>query len=277
MDKINPQVKNNNRVILFGFGLILAVVAITFLKPVFKNSEKKESTEGPVEVYSDYEYITSTELQEKIKNKEPLSIVDIRDSVNYNEEHIEGAVNITTDKIKAEVGKLNKEILTVIVGYDFEDKNAEAGAVKFFKDSGFTNVKALSGGIFAWKTNLNSTINLGDPDSALDVSKVEKILPEQLQIAIENKYPVVIIDTREENYFSQGHITGAINIPFSELEKRKSEISPTKEVVVYGESELDDFRSAVKVYDMGFLASYIINGGFKSWQEKRYPIERINE
>jgi len=269
------KIKKDSKVILFGFGLILIVVSITFLKPILKNySKEKDTTSKTTEVYNDYEYITSKELHEKIIKKENILIIDIRDSVNYEKEHIESSINITPEKIKEEIEKLDKTTLTIIVGYNFEDKNAEAGAVKFFKDYGFTNVLALSGGIFAWKTNSNSTINLGNPESSTDISKIEQLLPEQLKLAIDNNYPVFIIDTRSSTLFAQGHIPNAKNIPFNDLEKRKKEISLSKEIVVYGESDLIDFQSGVKLYDLGFLANYTIKGGFISWQEKRFPIER---
>jgi len=181
---------------------------------------------------------------------------------------------VTPEKIEEEITKLNKNTLTVIVGYNFEDKNAEAGAIKFFKDYGFNNVVALSGGIFAWKTNSNSTVNLGDPESPVDISKVESILPEQLKLAIDNSYPVFIIDARSDILFSQGHIPGAINISFNDLENRKGDISNSKEIIIYGESDLSDFQAGVKLHDLGFLANYTIEGGFRSWQEKRFPIEK---
>jgi len=203
-----------------------------------------------------------------------LKIIDIRDAVSYEKEHIEDSVNITPEKIKDEVIKLNKEELIVIVGYDFEDKNAEAGAVKFFKDSGFKNVLALSGGIYAWKTKSNNTVGIGDPESVLDRAKIENILPEQLKLAIDNGYPVTIIDTRSENLFSQGHIPKAMNIPLKDLESKKEDIPLMEEIIVYGDSELLDFQSGVKLYDLGFLATYTIEGGLRAWQEKGFPIEK---
>jgi rhodanese-related sulfurtransferase len=264
-----------NRVIILGFGLILIVVSITILRPVLKiDLDKEEVAPEPVELYNDYEYITSKELKEKINKKEELVVIDIRDSVSYREDHIESSINITPEKIEEETRTLSKNKLLVIVGYNFEDKGAEAGAVKFFKDSEFSNVVALSGGIFAWKKNLNSTIGAGDPESSLDLSKIEEILPEQLKLAIENDYPISIIDTRSSDMFSQGHIPGALNITLDDLEKRKKEISRSKEIIVYGDSNLSDFQAGVKLHDLGFLASYIIKGGFASWQEKRFPIEK---
>lgn len=267
--------KNTNKVVLVGIGLILMVISVTLLKPVLKKGSEKESASSePNAVYSDYKYITSKELREKIINGENVIIIDIRDSVSFKKEHIEDSINITPDQIAEEVAKLDKKSLIVIVGYNFEDKNAEAGAVKFFKDYGFEEVMALSGGIFAWKTNSNSTIGIGNPESIVDQSKVEKIIPAQLKLAIENDYPVFIIDTRSTALFAQGHIPSSINIPLDDLERRKEEISSSKEIIVYGDSELSDFQASVKLHDLGFLANYTIDGGFSSWQEKRFPIEK---
>jgi rhodanese-related sulfurtransferase len=273
MEQENKK-NNTNKIMLVGFGLILIVITITMLRPAFKKTKQEEAPKDPVEVYNDYDYITAKELREKIQKKEEVVMLDIRDSVNYEKEHIEGAANLTPDKIKENISELNKNDFIVIIGYNFEDKKAEAGAIKFFKDSGFTNIKALSGGMLAWNKSLHPTVNLGDPESAVDVSKIEKIAPEQLKLAIENEYPVFIIDTRDSASFEEGHIPGAVNIPFEKLEDKKSEIPMSDEIIVYGNSPLEDFQSGVKLYDLGFLANYILDGGFSSWQEKRYPLEK---
>lgn len=77
-------------------------------------------------------------------------IIDVRESDEYNLEHIEGAVNIP-------LGKLIRDERLGIVPRDREIvvhcKSGVRGemALQFLKGKGYTNVKNLEGGFVAWK------------------------------------------------------------------------------------------------------------------------------
>lgn len=272
---MNEKQKNENKVIFFGIGIILIISSFYILKGA---NEKKKQTQPKVAensaLFTDYEYITASELNKKIISREDIAILDPRDNVSFEKNHIEGAININDSNIKEIITNLNKEKFIVITGYNYEKKKDEAGLAKNLSELGFKNFKALSGGMVGWAEEGNPMISGGDKESALDWSKIDQLAPAQLKLAIENNYPVFIIDIRKSFLYSSGHIPKAINIPMEDLEKRKSEIPISKEILVYGSTTDEDFKASVRLYDMGFLATFVLRGGFDAWQDSRFEIEK---
>ncbi|KKP68779.1 MAG: Sulfurtransferase [Candidatus Moranbacteria bacterium GW2011_GWE1_35_17] len=273
---MNSQDKKENKIIFIGMGLILAILLFAASKNFLdkkNNPEIKKTTKE--EAYIDYSYITSLELNSKIIAGEPVALLDIRDSVNFEKNHIENSTNISPANFDQTLGKIDKNQIVVIIGYDYAKKSDVAAIIKKMKtDLEFKNVLALSGGIIGWAEEGNQIISGGNTESAIDWSKIDYIIPEQLKLALDNNYPVFILDTRSSSQYATGHIPGAINIPLAELEKRRTEISSLDEILVYGASTEDDFKAGVKLNDLGFLATYTLKGGFASWKEKNFGLER---
>ncbi len=269
---MNKTENNNNLIFLIGGIIILLIVVSVFIKPRNKEDNHSTVTAKP-KPYNDFSYIIPGELRKKITDREPLTLLDIRDAVNFRKTHIENSINIPYNDYSPEaVNRLPKNVLTVVISYDYEDKKELGDTIKALKDLGFEKVVALSGGIKAWKEDNNPTINEGDPESVVDSAKVEYVLPEQLKLAIDKGYPTYVLDVRPTLLYKQGHIPGAKNIPFENLEKRKTDLPIAKEIVVYGRTELEDFKACVKLYDLGFMATYAIKGGLKEWKNKGFEL-----
>ena len=81
-----------------------------------------------------------------------------------------------------------------------------------------------------------------------------------------------VVDVRETDEYSGGHIPGAINVPLSELTESYSRISPENNVYVVCQlggssaraceflSNLDDFNGVSFVNVVGGTAAWIIEG-----------------
>jgi rhodanese-related sulfurtransferase len=271
---MNEKDKKENKIIFIGIGLIFLILIITLGRyslnkkdaPTIKKTTKETT-------YTDYSYITPLELNKKIINKDAIKLLDIRDTVNFEKSHIENSINLSPQNFEKTINSLAKDQTIIIIGYDYEKKNDVGAIIKKLKtDLEFKNVLALTGGIIGWAEEGNQIISGGNKESAIDWSKVDYIIPEQLKLAIDNQYPVFILDTRSNSQYNLGHIPGATNIPLDELEKRKRDIPISKEILVYGASNDDDFKASVKLNDLGFLATYTLQGGFAAWQEKRFEL-----
>ena len=105
----------------------------------------------------------------------------------------------------------------------------------------------------------------------MDQSKVSYVDPEKLKEALDQNVPMFIVDVRTSNEYSKGHISGAKNVPFEELEKRRSEISE-KKVVVVGINELQEFQASVQMYDMLLVSPFVMRGAMPKWEENKYPL-----
>jgi len=273
---MDEKQKKENNIVFIGIGIILIISSFYIFKGAKENKKTDEDRKTTTEnvLFSDYSYITASELNEKIMSREKIILLDPRDSASFEKNHIEGSINISDENSKETLDKLNKDDFIVIIGYDYEKKKDEASLAENLNKSEFKNFKALSGGITGWAQEGNQMISGGDKESAIDWSKIDQIIPEQLKLAIDNNYPVFIIDTRKSFLYASGHIPKAVNIPIEELEQRKSEIPISKEILVYGATADDDFKASVKLNDMGYLATFTLQGGLNAWQEKRFEIEK---
>jgi rhodanese-related sulfurtransferase len=104
-------------------------------------------------------------------------------------------------------------------------------------------------------------------------------------LALEDAYnlylngDVIFIDTRDPVEYKDGHIKGAINLPFDWWDDYWDEVrpllDPEKENVSYcdgGDCELSLY-SARELKRNGFEKSYVFFGGWQMWIEAGLPVE----
>lgn len=77
---------------------------------------------------------------------------------------------------------------------------------------------------------------------------------------------LTFIDVREPVEFEAGHLEGAVNIPYFEIEARKGEINTDHPNVIY--CIFSSWRApyaANVLADLGFSNIYVLEGGISSW------------
>ena len=77
-------------------------------------------------------------------------IVDVRDEVSFKEEHIKGALHITTETLSAELKKLPKD-KKIIAYCSCPSEHSSSVWVTEAKKKGIKNAFAMIGGTRAWK------------------------------------------------------------------------------------------------------------------------------
>ena len=86
----------------------------------------------------------------------------------------------------------------------------------------------------------------------------------------------VILDVRSAEEFAEGHIPGAINMPFKQLTDYRQQLNKLngKPIVVYCRSG----RRAVIALDwldqQGYAPLYHLDGDMLAWQEANLPVEK---
>ena len=60
----------------------------------------------------------------------------------------------------------------------------------------------------------------------------EQITPTQAKSIMDSEKDYIILDVREQDEFDAGHISGAILIPYTEIENKVSEIIPDKDKLI---------------------------------------------
>ena len=178
-----------------------------------------------------------------------------------------------TDEMEIDLRELFylfRQKLLIIIATNNQDKDLIL-AVEKLKKENFENFLVLAGGMDSWKQLIGATVNYGNPKSFIDQSKVSYLDPEQLSNALAQQIPVYILDVRSTEEFAKGHIAGAHNIPFEEIEKRRNEIKEKKMVIV-GDNELQEFQAAVQLYDLLLASPYVMRTALPGWQSKGFPL-----
>ena len=60
----------------------------------------------------------------------------------------------------------------------------------------------------------------------------EQITPEEAKKIMDSGEEHIILDTREQDEFDEGHIPGAILIPYTEIENKAIELIPDKDKLI---------------------------------------------
>lgn len=115
---------------------------------------------------------------------------------------------------------------------------------------------------------------------ALAKSEIEECDLSVVEKAIEKKSHL-IIDVREPEEFTLGHIGDAINIPRGVLEFRTDDNYPgaiqrlsdkTSNIILYCRSGGRSALAAQSLSKMGYKSVTSMAGGFIAWEEARLPV-----
>ncbi len=74
-----------------------------------------------------------------------------------------------------------------------------------------------------------------------------------------------VIDVREPNEFNDGHILGARNIPYTQLEYRTAELRKDKPIYLYENGMTLANRASLLLKNEGYKNIYRLKGGYNDW------------
>ena len=101
----------------------------------------------------------------------------------------------------------------------------------------------------------------------------KKITPQDL-INLTNQDAAQLIDLRSSNEFDDGHITGSINIPYTDLEDRIHEIKKQedKSLVLICDAGSQSANAGEVLNKSGFEKTVILSGGIGAWRLDNLPL-----
>jgi rhodanese-related sulfurtransferase len=101
--------------------------------------------------------------------------------------------------------------------------------------------------------------------------------PSDLAAARATAHPPVVVDTRSQAAWDQGHIPGAIHLPGNQITNRAAEVVPNRDadVVVYcwGPGCNGSTRAALVLSRLGYSRVRELIGGFEYWAREGLGIE----
>ncbi|MFN5349185.1 MAG: rhodanese-like domain-containing protein [Polaromonas sp.] len=124
------------------------------------------------------------------------------------------------------------------------------------------SIAVASGGLLVWPL-VASGMNAG----ALSATGAVTLI---------NREKAVVIDVSEPDEFAAGHVGGAKNVPFGELDNKlplaaKNKALPLILVCATGARA---HRAVAVAKKLGYDQAQALNGGLKAWREASLPVEK---
>lgn len=108
------------------------------------------------------------------------------------------------------------------------------------------------------------------------LSKV-KVIPTQEAVLLINKQDAVVIDVRSADDFRKGHITGAVNVPASQIKANDlSQIQKyqQKPVILVCETGMTTSGLGRILTKAQFTQVYALRGGMADWRAQNLPVAK---
>lgn len=98
---------------------------------------------------------------------------------------------------------------------------------------------------------------------------------DEIKKAYDAKQDFVIVDARPQTDFAAGHIKGAINAPYFEVEKYLSKLPKDKWIITYCACPHAEAEQAARtLLKNGYTKVKVIDEGFFGWSDKGWPVEK---
>jgi rhodanese-related sulfurtransferase len=91
-----------------------------------------------------------------------------------------------------------------------------------------------------------------------------------------NREDAAIVDVRESDAYSKGHILNAKNVPLAQLTSRMTELQKHKEkpVIICCETGQRSSGAIAILKQAGFTRLYNLQGGYGAWKQAGLPVEK---
>ena len=107
--------------------------------------------------------------------------------------------------------------------------------------------------------NSSGTSNSNQANNYKDISA------DQLSSMMETNKNLLVVDVREQAEYDQGHISGALLLPTSEIESRVKELPKDKTIALVCASGARSSQAAAYLISLGYQDVYNLSGGLSSW------------
>ena len=180
-------------------------------------------------------------------------VIDTRSPQQFGEGHIPGAICVFLhgSAFPTRVGFVvppgSRLLLVVKDEGDLIEVTTELAVVGFDAVLGY-----LDGGMEAWR------------QAGLPVQELNQITVDDLHAL---RLDLQVLDVRDQNEWDDGHIEGAMHIPYYEIEPRLQELNPAQSLaVICGSGQRSTIASSL-LQRHGFVRLFNVVGGMEAWDE----------
>lgn len=208
-------------------------------------------------------------------NQRKTRVLDARPGSLWSEDHVVGSESLTPEDAKRSFEPSADELASywIVLG-DTRERARSLADILVDRGIGVDKVTLYDGTFSTWKAETGLTITPGNPSVLSDISKVKLLSLSEANAALQKGAFRKVIDVRSPQTFSSGHIPNAVNIPFSDLERRRGELSTLSSTLVYGGTDLESFQTGTLFFDFGIFSASTLSDGFDAWKDAGFPIEK---
>jgi LPXTG-site transpeptidase (sortase) family protein len=243
--------------------------------PKLKTAEDQTQTEvipedSQAEEAPSVENISVGEVYEIMTGSGDYIILDVRTLEEFGQGHLEGAAHIPVNELEGRLSELSKERPIIVY---CKSGGRSSTAANLLIEKGYTRIYNMSGGITEWMSE-NYPIVIEGQEAVEEYEVMEISVDEAYKFYNDGGY--FFLDVRSESEYESGHIKGAVNIPYSQLEDRLAELPTDTPIIAYfsGSSCNKSGVASRTLADNGFTQIYDVGGiGIVEWEQKGYPME----
>jgi hydroxyacylglutathione hydrolase len=192
-------------------------------------------------------------------------VVDVRTELQFDGAHVPGAVCITA--LRGGFGSrlawiADHDQPVVFVGRDDDDALA---AAELAQAVGVTNIAGrLSGGMTSWR------------EERRPVAGVERAtVPELHERWVRDRAAIQVLDVRERTEWDEGHIPGALHVPYHDLHALPAGLDPARPVaVICASGQRSAVAASLLLREGAEHVVHVVDGGVGTWADSGWPIER---
>lgn len=107
-------------------------------------------------------------------------------------------------------------------------------------------------------------------------SRIRQTNAAEVMKKMEAKEPFHLVDVREDNEYEAGHVRGALHLGKGIIERDIEKRIPDRdaEIVLYCGGGFRSALAADALQKMGYRNVVSMDGGWRSWKENEFPVEK---
>ncbi|MBV9121815.1 MAG: sulfurtransferase [Planctomycetes bacterium] len=105
-------------------------------------------------------------------------------------------------------------------------------------------------------------------------SRIHEVTVDEVKARLDRGEPFHLVDVREDNEWAKGHVPGAVHLGKGVIERDIEERLPdtAAEIVLYCGGGFRSALAADNLNKMGYTKVSSMDGGFREWRDKGYPL-----
>ncbi len=200
---------------------------------------------------------------------EKCVVIDARNPEEYQEVHIQGAVNVPQKHFSQYAHLLPQEKSAQIIFYcnGIKCGKSRKAAIKAIK-MGYDNVLVYAEGMPVWEEKGMPIYAGPDYEKRIETTRIS---PQDLTVLIGSAGDnCTLVDVRDRDEYTEGHIPGAVNIPVASFSSESGILDKNSTIVVYCNSGGRSYNAYRKLMKLGYKKIY--QSLFYDWKEQGLPV-----